>query len=561
MKIYYLILSLLFASVLRTSAQDFLNLDFEYNSYKAQPRKWVIEGEGEYYYAKVDSTSNTHLGRKSLWLDLKLAETYVFLSLPQDLVKGKTVRISGHVKSDRFDSLQVLLGFKDPQGGKPILTPLREPKNNNEWQLITNQTSISPDYSSDRLLVALIVIGSGTLNFDDVSLQINGIEIGKDKPVFSEPTKEELTALNNCAIPIQSLQSTWPLKDLEPLGKVIGNSWIVALGENSHGSSSIYQLKLRLVQYLVERKNYSLFVLESPTVEADIINEYVTENRGNINEVYTHLVYPSWKTQEMINIIEWIKQHNQTAKTKVQFRGCDMQDGGEALKKLQHFAQLHDKELMLQLDTLSADLRSNKKGLPEVFRQIENLENYMNKKSTIDQQNENILELKKYVLILKQSIGLKMRLKSRDEYMAENISWLLTNGTPNMKMIISADNSHITKATGKMGRFLQAKYPGNYLTFGFTFNTGTYSAYGEKPYYEVHPSYVGTYEYLFSKSKFDNYILDLRQPKINLIVNAPRGFRSIGSRPQETTQFSEITLSNHFDVIAYIKNSEHTVTK
>src|SRR5688500_15968004 len=98
MKFLYLLLTL-FLFVPSLLAQDFLNLGFEYNVYNGQPRKWVIEGEGEYYYGKIDSTTDAHEGKKSLNLELKNGEAYVFLSLPQSLVKGKTVSISGFLKS------------------------------------------------------------------------------------------------------------------------------------------------------------------------------------------------------------------------------------------------------------------------------------------------------------------------------------------------------------------------------------------------------------------------------------------------------------------------------
>ena len=62
-------------------AQSFLNLDFEYGVYKAQPRKWAIEGEGEMYYARLDSTT-AKSGNKSLYITLKNGEVYTFLSIP-----------------------------------------------------------------------------------------------------------------------------------------------------------------------------------------------------------------------------------------------------------------------------------------------------------------------------------------------------------------------------------------------------------------------------------------------------------------------------------------------
>ena len=152
-----------------------------------------------------------------------------------------------------------------------------------------------------------------------------------------------------------------------------------------------------------------------------------------------------------------------------------------------------------------------------------------------------------------------VKTKSRDEYLAQNIDWLFKT-CGGRKIILSADNTHVTKASGKMGSFLSDWYGTKYLVFGFTFNNGSYSAYGPEKYYEVHPSYMGTYEYFFSKSKFKNYLLDIRTINNIPMLNTTAGFRSIGSQPQETTQFTEISLKRHFDVIAYIENSVHTTS-
>lgn len=549
---------LLLTAILPLSAQDFLNLDFEYNVYKGQPRKWVIEGEGK-YYASVDSLNNNYSGNKSLLIQLRNAEAYVFLSLPANVVKGKTVKITGFVKARQFDSLQIMLGFKDPNG-KPKLVPLQNPKTD-QWNKLENQTSIAADYNSDRLLIALIVVGSGAVNFDGVSIEVNGAAIGNNVPHFEGPSEEEISDLNRSLIPIENVNTNSPLGDLKPLGKVIGSVKVLALGENSHGSSSIYKLKLRLVQYLVQDKGYSMFALESPSIEADVINKYVTEQVGTIEEVINNLVYPVWRTQEMIDIIEWIKLHNRTAKTKVQFRGFDMQDKAAAMKRLLVIVNDHDNKLKPNLDSLTSELKKERPDFSNAYRRAESLEKYVhgiNANASPVYSREVILEMKRCVLILKQNLGLELNLKTRDEYMAENIQWLLTNYCTKGRLIVSADNSHITKATGKMGQYLKLMNGSDYLNIGFTFNTGSYAAYGDKKYYEVHPSYEGTYEYLFSKANVDNFILDLRKPTVKAIVSPSKGFRSIGSKPQETTQFSEITLSDNYDLIAYLENSIHT---
>ena len=270
-------------------AQVFLNLDFEYGVYKAQPRKWAIEGEGEMYDARLDS-SIAESGNKSLYIALKNGAVYTFLSIPGKLIAGKSIQVEGYIKFKNSDSLDAMLAFRDPNGGKPnVSQPIKG--NNNEWIFISHKASFPDNYSSDRLLIALVASGTGDFWFDNVKIKINGQEYGNGSPDFREPGKTEIMELNKMAIPIKSLAPDADLKDLVPLNKIIGNTNFVALGENSHGSSTIYKLKLRMVKYMVEKKGFSIFALEAPTVEADRINDYILNSTGTLNDMIKNLTY------------------------------------------------------------------------------------------------------------------------------------------------------------------------------------------------------------------------------------------------------------------------------
>jgi erythromycin esterase len=543
-------------------AQVFSNLDFEHGVYKAQPRKWAIEGEGENYSARLDSL-NSKNGNKSLYVTLKNAQIFIFLSIPGPLVAGKDIHVEGHFKSASSDSLQAMLMFYNPNGGRPIASQPNDSKSN-EWEIISHQASFPDNYSSDRLLIALMANGTGRFWFDDVKIKIGGQEYGDGNPDFREPTKKEIEALDKRIVPIKYLETNSATQDLIPLKNIIGNSTIVALGENSHGSSSIYKLKLRMIKYLVENEGFSIFALESPTVEADRINDYVSFGKGTIEEVIKDLVYPSWQTQEMVDIIQWMKSYNQSAKRKVEFRGFDMQNGLSALKAVEDFAKLNDPTLtanLIELDKLYNEATKDDQQWKAIVQKSDEINLYLTSKNDSGADPKYFERIKHYMDIFLQSLSTKYKsekAKTRDEYMAQNINWMMKHSGDDIKIILSADNTHITKASGKMGYFLREWYGDKYLTLGFTYNKGSYSAYGPEKHYEVHPSFVGTYEYYFSKSKFKNYLLDIRNISDIDILNQPAGFRSIGSRPQETTQFVDINLKNHFDIIVYIENSLHT---
>ncbi|HAS45567.1 MAG TPA: hypothetical protein DCS93_34095 [Microscillaceae bacterium] len=558
--ILWLVFGLLFCPFTAQS-QYFWNTDFEYGTSNAQPRKWVIEGEGRAYAAKVDKQVAKH-GKSSLKMTVTSAMVYIYLPVSGTLLAGKQLSIEGYAKTELGDSLTLGAMLLHTGSGQRVMIP-PQPLQSLVWQPFAYQAKLPTTISSGKVLLTLLVGGQGTAWLDNVTIRINGKVYGKDAPGFRASTPQEINQLNQQLKPLKSIIPTTSFQDLAPLKAMLSSAKIVALGENSHGSASIFTLKLRLVQYLVQALGFNTFVLECPAVEAEKVNAYVVYNQGNLSQVMPYLIYKSWQTQEMAAIVQWLHDYNQQHQKKVAFWGIDMQYGQGSLKYLQPFISKHPQ--IKDAFAVINSLYPKKKKTPNDWKTLKTVTQqitvYLNTPKHFTQLISSEYTFLKYSWrIFSQSIQLQNTPQNnlqRDAFIAENIQWLRQN-YPGSKLMVSADNDHIRKSAGKAGYLLHQKYGKQYKAIGFTFQSGTYQAYGSKPFYQVHPSYVGTYEYLFSKASTRNFYLDLNQVQHIPLLDKPAGFRSIGSRPQETTQFAEITLKNNFDILFYLEQSRHT---
>ena len=95
-------------------------------------------------------------------------------------------------------------------------------------------------------------------------------------PAFSQPASDSDVAwIKQHAIPIKTSTAESGFDDLQALKQVIGDARIVSLGESTHGSREIFQMKHRLVEYLASELGFTIFSIEANMPEAYRLNKYV----------------------------------------------------------------------------------------------------------------------------------------------------------------------------------------------------------------------------------------------------------------------------------------------
>jgi erythromycin esterase len=103
---------------------------------------------------------------------------------------------------------------------------------------------------------------------------------------------------------------------------------IVALGEATHGNREFQELKKLVFQDMVENNGIRAFVLEADTGGCEAINRYIHGGEGTLEEATETLGFQIYRTDEMANLISWMKAYNESADEgqDVRFYGVDMQD-------------------------------------------------------------------------------------------------------------------------------------------------------------------------------------------------------------------------------------------
>ena len=144
------------------------------------------------------------------------------------------------------------------------------------------------------------------------------------------------------AIPLKTVEAGHGFDDLQPLDKVVGNARIVELGEATHGTREFFQLKHRMIEYLATQKGFTTFSIEGNMPEAYRLNDYVLHGVGDPKELLAGMYFWTWDTQEVLDLILWMRAFNQSGKGHIEFTGFDMQFATLSVEAVRHFVQQYD---------------------------------------------------------------------------------------------------------------------------------------------------------------------------------------------------------------------------
>ena len=345
------------------------------------------------------------------------------------------------------------------------------------------------------------------------------------------------------AIPLRTVLVGNGFKDLQPLKKLIGSAHLVALGEATHGTREFFQLKHRMLEFLVNEMGFTVFGIEATMPEAFDINEYVLTGKGDPAKALASLYMWVWNAEEVLDMIKWMRNYNADPlhTKKVKFYGFDMQSSVRAAKvTLQNLrkldpaqAEASEKVLALLSNPFTAPdfVHLPKEKKDEAAAVVSNIVRLFdeNKLEYINRGSESEWSImRQQALILAQYIESQM-IKTeyinidssvRDRSMAENIRWIFDHEGSGTKMVIWAHNGHVATNT-TMGKNLRKMFGSDMFVFGFAFNQGSFQATEAPLSYNqffLFPSEKGVHP--FTIPPFPDVTLDAMLSKAGLKVAA-----------------------------------------
>jgi erythromycin esterase-like protein len=163
--------------------------------------------------------------------------------------------------------------------------------------------------------------------------------------VISAQTRQEAAVaewVRERAVRLQTVEAERGFSDMQPLKRIVGDARIVSLGEATHGTREFFQLKHRMLEFLATEMGFTIFSIEANLPEAYRLNDYVLTGAGDPRQLLRGMYFWTWDTEEVLDMILWMRRFNQSSGRRLQFTGFDMQTPTIAMENVRAFVTRYD---------------------------------------------------------------------------------------------------------------------------------------------------------------------------------------------------------------------------
>ena len=381
------------------------------------------------------------------------------------------------------------------------------------------------------------------------------------------------------AIPLATTEPLAPLDDLAPMQSLIGDAHVVGLGDGTHGTHEYFQTKVRMIRYLVEQMNFTGVALEAPFADFGQLNTYILGGSGDPRRILlTHreLNYWFWACEELVQLIEWMRQYNMTrgARSAVEIVGIDVYDpDGAAAIAISYLQRVDPSAASAASTTYSrcvvrmtvpgstcpselAAVANNITAHPEWIATTGATDYY-------DAQHAAHL-----VDVYQATFNGRPSFAERDQRMAEYVSFAIDHHTSNGRLALWMHQEHAGRTTKNIqgsrstGSWLGERYGNDYFVFGNATGNGTYLGADLTKGANVTTTYAlpsaksDSFESIFEAAGIPRMIVPLRgSVPDSLRASHPYRFGT-SAQPYEI----EEPMTPKFDAVVWIESTTPTIT-
>jgi erythromycin esterase len=387
------------------------------------------------------------------------------------------------------------------------------------------------------------------------------------------------------AIPLATVEAGHGFADLQPLREVIGDVRIVALGEATHGTREFFQLKHRMLEFLVSELGFDVFAIEATLPEAMDVNRYVLTGDGDPGRALAGMYFWTWDTEEVLELIRWMRRYNEDPQhpRKVKFYGVDMQYTPRAARVTLDYLRRVDSAAAAIADSVLDPLADpflarhvggwpaeRKQSLLASIRELvagfeSRREEYAMRSSVTEWDL-----VRRHLHVLRQAMEMRAGTDggwARDSAMAANLAWILEREGPGSKAILWAHNYHVSTQPGTTGWQLRQWFGEELRVFGFAFDRGEFQARdfrrdGRLRPFRVEPAPAGSLDGQLAAAGLSLAALDLREvPETGPAARwfrAPRATQNMGAGYTDENPewyLSHIRVTDLYDALFFVRET------
>jgi erythromycin esterase len=393
--------------------------------------------------------------------------------------------------------------------------------------------------------------------------------------------------LQQNAISVRHLEAGNGFADLQPLKQILGHVQIVGLGEATHGTREFFQLKHRLVEFLVSEMNFTVFAIEASYAACQPVNEYILSGKGERATVLAGQHYLAWVTEEFSALLDWLRAYNQGVPDdrKVRFSGLDMTFNEHGRRAVLEYLGRVAPDRVAATDELFRVIAREEAKWPtriddesqlqtrQAVPALQELIGYLNEHQDELARRSSAAELER---MLQFARVMWQRCTSgdsaRSQHMAENLLHLIGREYTDAKVIFWGHNFHVGVETfpdkePTFGYVLREQFGDAYLACALEFSQGSYQTrtldseglLSDLKVATIGPPPEGSLPWHLSRADVGNALVNLysspSDPVVEQWLDTPQIHHAIGWAYDDPMPYEPAAIRQRYDAVAFLEKS------